>query len=92
VHRTVLVGRPGAELASLGRLDDDLLVVGTRGGRQWRHPGRRSVSRYCATHSRCPTLVVPRAELARTMYHGFVPRDLWKEFDSTSHGTPWHVG
>ena len=31
VHRTVLVGRPGAELAALGRLDDDLLVVGTRG-------------------------------------------------------------
>ena len=92
VHRTVLAGRPGAELASLGRLDDDLLVVGTRGGRQWRHPGRRSVSRYCATHSRCPTLIVPRGEFARTMHHRVVPRDPWKEFESTSHGTPRHVG
>jgi nucleotide-binding universal stress UspA family protein len=84
VHRTVLVGRPGAELAALGRLDDDLLVVGTRGGRQWRHPGRGSVSRYCVTHSRCPTLVVPRGELARTLHHRMVPRDLWKEFDTIS--------
>jgi nucleotide-binding universal stress UspA family protein len=84
VHRTVLVGRPGAELAALGRLDDDLLVVGTRGGRQWRHPGRGSVSRYCVTHSRCPTLVVPRGELARTVRHRMVPRDLWKEFDTIS--------
>jgi nucleotide-binding universal stress UspA family protein len=91
VHRTVLAGCPGAELASLGRLDDDLLVVGTRGGRQWRHPARRSVSRYCATHSRCPTLVVPRAELARTMHHRYVPRNLWKEFDSTGCGTPRHA-
>ena len=84
VHRTVLVGRPGAELAALGRLDDDLLVVGTRSGRQWRHPGRGSVSRYCVTHSRCPTLVVPRGELARTLHHRMVPRDLWKEFDTIS--------
>jgi nucleotide-binding universal stress UspA family protein len=92
VHRTILVGSPGAELAALGRRDDDLLVVGTGGGRRWRHPGRRSVSRYCATHSRCPTLIVPRTELARMMHHRFVPRDLWKEFDATPAGIPRHVG
>lgn len=92
VHRTILVGRPGTELAALGRRDDDLLVVGTGGGRRWRHPGRCSVSRYCATHSRCPTLIVPRTELARMVQHRFVPRDLWKEFDETRAGTPRDVG
>lgn len=90
VHYTVLVGTPGAELASLGRRDDDLLVVGTDGGRRWRHPRRRSISRYCATHSRSPVLLVPRAEYARAMRHRLLsrqaklPRDPWKEFDATS--------
>ena len=27
---------------------------------------------------------VPRGELARTLHHRMVPRDLWKEFDTIS--------
>jgi nucleotide-binding universal stress UspA family protein len=98
VHCTVLVGKPHTELASLSGRNDDLLVVGTDGGKRRHHPRRRSVSRYCATHSRCPVLVVPGAEFARAMRHRFMPgrsrlpRDIWKEFEATSRSAPRHVG
>lgn len=87
VHRRVLIGRPGKGLASLGCRDSDLIVVGTGGARRWHHVLRRSVSRYCAAHSRCPVLVVPRDEFARTMHRTRerrVPRDAWREFDATA--------
>lgn len=94
VHRMVLIGHPHVQLASVGRRDDDLLVVGTRGGRRWRHPRRRSVSRYCATHAHCPVLVIPRHEFARTtdrrVHAGrwTLPRDPWREFDAAESREP----
>jgi nucleotide-binding universal stress UspA family protein len=94
VHCTVLVGSPRKELLLLSERDHDLLVVGTDGCRRWHHLRRRSVSKYCATHSKCPTLIVPAGEFARTLRHRFMPsrsswpRDPWKEFDATSPRVP----
>lgn len=86
IRQTVLVGVPKTELAALGRRDDDLLVIGTNGGRRRHHLRRRSVSRYCATHSHCPVLVTPCNELARTLRRRAashpLPRDPWKDFDA----------
>lgn len=94
VHYVVLVGDPETALARLGRRDDDLLVVGTNGGRRWHHPSRPSVSRYCVKHSRCPVLVTPCPELARTLRlralprgHA-LPRDPWKELDALDRRQP----
>lgn len=90
----VLVGDPETTLARLGRCDEDLLVVGTNGGRRRHHLSRPSVSRYCAKHSRCPVLVTPCSELARTLRlralsHGHVlPRDPWKELDALDRCEP----
>lgn len=88
VRWRVLVGRLPSALAALGCRDSDLLVVGTRGGRRWRHPRRRSVSRYCAVRARCPVLIVPQDEFARTAQRPrrqrlMGMRDPWREFDRT---------
>lgn len=88
VRWRVLVGRLPSALAALGRRDSDLLVVGTRGAKRRHHLRRRSVSRYCATHSRCPVLVVPCDEFARSVRRPrrsvlTVTRDPWREFDRT---------
>lgn len=58
IRRFMPVGRPEKALLELAWRHDDLLVVGSRGGRRRRHPTRRSISRYCAGHARCPLLVV----------------------------------
>lgn len=93
VHRRVLVGLPHRGLISLACRDDDLLVVGTRGGRRRHHWRRRSVSRFCVAHASGPVLVVPCDEFARAMrpHRGgrrIMPRDPWREFDSTARSQP----
>jgi nucleotide-binding universal stress UspA family protein len=62
VSVVVAVGKPGPELLAQAWRDDDLLVLGTRGGRRWHHLRRASVSRYCTRRARCPVLVVPNDE------------------------------
>lgn len=90
--RMVLVGRPSVVLADLGWRDSDLLVVGTHGGRRWRHPRRRSVSRYCVGHCVCPVLSVRGDSHARATRFRLgsqrprLPRNLWREFDATAKG------
>lgn len=64
VKEIVTVGKPARALLAQAWSADDLMVVGTRGGHRWRHPRRRSVSRYCAGHAPCPVLVVPPEETA----------------------------
>jgi nucleotide-binding universal stress UspA family protein len=88
VRLVVDVGIPQICLVHQTGHDEDLLVVGTRGGRRWTHPWRRSVSRYCTTHAHCPVLVVPPDSFARAMRRAgwrscWSPwrRDLWKKFD-----------
>ena len=80
------VGAPHISLIHLVRRDDDLLVVGTgnrsRCSRMW----RRSVSRYCIAHARCPVLVVPQDSFARAVrrerrwYRSLGRQDLWRQF------------
>ncbi|WP_432839905.1 universal stress protein [Dactylosporangium sp. CA-092794] len=64
VTRTVL-GRAGKELVRYADRDDDTLVVGAQDGGRLRRLLRRSVSRYCVGHARCPVLVVPPDTFAR---------------------------
>jgi nucleotide-binding universal stress UspA family protein len=64
VNEFVSIGKPERALLAQAWSGDDLIVVGTRGGHRWRHPRRRSVSRYCAGHAPCPVLVVPPEEAA----------------------------
>jgi nucleotide-binding universal stress UspA family protein len=92
VHPRVLVGPPHRGLVSLACRDDDLLVVGTRGGHRRHHWRRRSVSRFCVAHATSPVLVVPCDEFARAMrpHRGgrIMPRDPWRDFDSTARSQP----
>jgi nucleotide-binding universal stress UspA family protein len=89
IDPVVAVGNVADELCRRVGRDGDLLVVGTRGGRRWRHPHRRSVSRYCLTHAGCAVLVVRRgrfADVACSRYvadRPHVPHDLWRDFDAT---------
>ncbi len=52
-------GDPGPVLTRLASRQGDLLVVGHRWLPRWRRARRRSVSRYCCGHARCPVVVVP---------------------------------
>jgi nucleotide-binding universal stress UspA family protein len=69
VDAIVARGETGPVLVDTANQPDDLLIVGT--GR--RGPGRvlrRSVSRYCLAHARCPVLAVPPSALMDEMSHG----------------------
>jgi nucleotide-binding universal stress UspA family protein len=65
-HLWVVRGAPGPALVAAADSPTDLLVIGgsTR-GRGWR-PARTSAAWYCARHGRCPLVVVPPPDLART--------------------------
>lgn len=54
---TTVDGRPGPALVAEAE-DASALVVGRHGHEAWHH-GLGSVSRYCATHSSVPVIVVP---------------------------------
>src|SRR6266542_2623735 len=54
--------------------EDDLLVVGAGAQGRWRHWWHGSVSGYCVRHARCPVLIVPLPEFARTMRRARLPR------------------
>lgn len=59
VECVIVRGEPGPALVAAARYRDDLLVVGS--GRRGLLAGvrRRSVNRFCITHSAGPTLAVP---------------------------------
>ena len=63
-------GETGPVLVEVADQPDDLLIIGTGRragfGRMW----RRSVSRYCLAHARCPVLAVPPSALMDEMSHG----------------------
>jgi nucleotide-binding universal stress UspA family protein len=85
----VAVGNPADVLCRQAWRDGDLLVIGTQGGRRWRHLRRVSVSRYCLAHASCAVLVVPRSQFADITFSRLssdrphLPHDLWREFDAT---------
>jgi nucleotide-binding universal stress UspA family protein len=70
VEPVVARGDTGPVLVDTADQPDDLLIIGTgrRGvaGRML----RRSVSRYCLAHARCPVLAVPPSALMDEMSHG----------------------
>jgi nucleotide-binding universal stress UspA family protein len=70
VEPHVARGETGPVLVDIADQPDDLLIIGTgrRGivGRML----RRSVSRYCLAHARCPVLVVPPSALMDEMSRG----------------------
>ena len=70
VEPQIVRGETGPVLVDVASEPDDLLIIGT--GRR-AGPGRalrRSVSRYCLAHARCPVLAVPPSALMDEMGHG----------------------
>ncbi len=70
VEPLVARGDTGPVLVDAADQPDDLLIIGT--GRRgvlsrWL---RRSVSRYCLAHARCPVLAVPPSALMDELSHG----------------------
>jgi nucleotide-binding universal stress UspA family protein len=63
IDTIVRIGDPARVLVEQAWRKSDLLVVGTHGGHRWRHPTRRSVSRYCVKRAVCPVLVVRTAQV-----------------------------
>jgi len=62
-------GDTGPVLVDIASQPDDLLIIGT-GRRGWfGRMTRRSVSRYCLAHARCPVLAVPPSALMDEMSH-----------------------
>ena len=69
VETQAVRGDTGPVLVDTADQPDDLLIIGT--GRQARFGRmmRRSVSRYCLAHARCPVLAVPPSALMDEMSH-----------------------
>jgi nucleotide-binding universal stress UspA family protein len=66
----VVRGEPGAVLADLACMPDDLLIIGTGRRSLFARKLRRSVSRYCLANARCPVLAVPPSALMDEVSHG----------------------
>ena len=69
IEALVVRGPAGPVLVECADDPDDLLVVGT-GRRGLQRLGRRSVSRYCLAHARCPVVAVPPSQLMEETSHG----------------------
>ncbi len=63
-------GETGPVLVEAADQPDDLLVIGTGRRAGFGRMLRRSVSRYCLAHARCPVLAVPPSALMDEMGHG----------------------
>jgi nucleotide-binding universal stress UspA family protein len=88
VEPRVIRGPAGPVLAETADRPDDLLVVGTgrRGVLRWL---RRSVSRYCLAHARCPVIAIPPSDLMDQASRGL---HLWPHKDGSpvlSHHEAW---
>jgi nucleotide-binding universal stress UspA family protein len=68
VEPQVIRGETGPVLVDTADQPDDLLIIGT-GRRGVGRSLRRSVSRYCLAHARCPVLAVPPSALMDEMRH-----------------------
>jgi len=63
-------GETGPVLVDIASQRDDLLIVGTGRRRTVGRMFRRSVTRYCLAHAKCPVLAVPPSALMDEMSHG----------------------
>jgi nucleotide-binding universal stress UspA family protein len=62
-------GDTGPVLVEAASEPDDLLIIGTGRRARFGRMMRRSVSRYCLAHARCPVLAVPPSALMDEMSH-----------------------
>ena len=85
VEPQVARGETGPVLVGAADQPDDLLIIGTGRRAGFGRMTRRSVSRYCLAHARCPVLAVPPSalmdEMARGLRswqrrHAFIPNAL----------------
>ncbi len=77
VEPVVIRGPAGPVLTDTARQPGDLLVLGT-GRRGALRRLRRSVSRYCLAHARCPVIAVPPSDLMEEASRGL---HLWPRKD-----------
>ena len=70
VEPLVARGETGPVLVDAADQPDDLLIIGTGRRAGLGRVLRRSVSRYCLAHARCPVLAVPPSALMDEMGHG----------------------
>ena len=69
VETQAVRGDTGPELVDVASQPDDLLIIGTGRRVRFGRMMRRSVSRYCLAHARCPVLAVPPSALMDEMSH-----------------------
>jgi nucleotide-binding universal stress UspA family protein len=62
-------GDTGPVLVDVAGQPDDLLIIGTGRRAGFGRMMRKSVSRYCLAHARCPVLAVPPSALMDEMSH-----------------------
>jgi nucleotide-binding universal stress UspA family protein len=70
VEPQVARGETGPVLVDAADQPDDLLIIGTGRRAGFGRMMRRSVSRYCLAHARCPVLAVPPSALMDEMGRG----------------------
>jgi nucleotide-binding universal stress UspA family protein len=70
VEPRVARGETGPVLVEVASEPGDLLIIGTGRRAGLSRALRRSVSRYCLAHARCPVLAVPPSALMDEMGHG----------------------
>ena len=69
VESQAVRGDTGPVLVDAASQPDDLLIIGTGRRARFGRMMRRSVSRYCLAHARCPVLAVPPSALIDEMSH-----------------------
>jgi nucleotide-binding universal stress UspA family protein len=69
VETQAVRGETGPVLVEAAGQPDDLLVIGTGRRARFGRMMRKSVSRYCVAHARCPVLAVPPSALMDEMSH-----------------------
>ena len=69
VETQAVRGETGPVLVDAASEPDDLLIIGTGRRVRFGRMMRRSVSRYCLAHARCPVLAVPPSALMDEMSH-----------------------
>jgi nucleotide-binding universal stress UspA family protein len=75
VETEAIRGEAGPVLVEVAGQPDDLLIIGTGRRAGFGRMIRRSVSRYCLAHARCPVLAVPPSALMDEMSH---PLHSWR--------------
>ncbi len=85
VETQAVRGDPGPVLVEIADQSDDLLIIGTGRRAGFGRMMRKSVSRYCLAHARCPVLAVPPSALMDEMSR---PLHSWRVRHQLTPDTP----